>query len=386
MKKGFNWGVEWTRETDAQTGVEITKLCDYKSHSNHLYFTNPGWHDNNNRLVLCGDRNNRANLFDIDLRSGEITQLTDLDTRRTARDAELSVSCVSEKNNEAYFNHNDELRALSLETLEERVLWKRPPDGFVNIINPTADGQHIIACLCEDLSTRIRMDLTNGYVGMDEYFDAKPRCQLLRIPVNGGKPEVLVDENLWLSHPNASPTKPNLLTFCHEGPWHRVDNRIWAMDTDSGKIWPVRQRRDPGEVIGHEYWLADGERIGYHGTRGREAGGGSFLGSVRFDDTDAREYEFPGSSWHVHSNDDRLVVGDGQVGGDVLLWLRNANGYDTPRALCRHRCSMHVQNVHVHPRLSPDGGYVLYTSDKTGYASPYIARLPKELRAYSVST
>jgi len=32
--------------------------------------------------------------------------------------------------------------------------------------------------------------------------------------------------------------------------------------------------------------------------------------------------------------------------------------------------------VHVHPRFSPDGASVLYTSDHSGYGNLYLADLP----------
>jgi oligogalacturonide lyase len=44
--------------------------------------------------------------------------------------------------------------------------------------------------------------------------------------------------------------------------------------------------------------------------------------------------------------------------------------------LCEHRSSKHIQQVHVHPRFSPDGGEVLYTSDVSGYGNLYLVDVP----------
>jgi oligogalacturonide lyase len=69
---------EWETTPDRISGIEVTRLTNYKGHSHHLYFTNPGWYDGGKRLLFASERNNRNNLFGIELASGEIEQLTDL--------------------------------------------------------------------------------------------------------------------------------------------------------------------------------------------------------------------------------------------------------------------------------------------------------------------
>ncbi|MEZ4637917.1 MAG: oligogalacturonate lyase family protein [Caldilineaceae bacterium] len=99
------------------------------------------------------------------------------------------------------------------------------------------------------------------------------------------------EENAWIGHVNTSPTIPNLLTFCHEGPWHEVDNRIWGLNIDSGDTWQIRPRTHPGEKVGHEYWYADGEHLGYHGYSADSSH--KFFGRIRYDNTDQLEVSFP---------------------------------------------------------------------------------------------
>ena len=78
MSIATQWPSEKITYADPVTGVEMTRLTCYKGNHNHLYFTNPGWYDGNKRLVICGDRDNRSNLFSICLQTGAISQLTDL--------------------------------------------------------------------------------------------------------------------------------------------------------------------------------------------------------------------------------------------------------------------------------------------------------------------
>jgi len=110
----------------------------------------------------------------------------------------------------------------------------------------------------------------------------------------------------------------------------KVDNRIWGLDLTTGKNWTIRPAL-PG------YWLADGERIGYHG---RSVGDGTRT--------------FP---W-------------------VLLWRFHNGAFEGPRAVAYHRGSFQVQITHVHPRFSPDGHQILYVSDDSGYGNLYLIDTP----------
>lgn len=370
MSKGEQFPAEWRTYTDPVSGMPVQQLTDYKGHSHHFYFTNPGWYDQDRRLLFASDRNNRTNLYSVELASGILTQLTDLEPAPLPREVEFLRACVSTQNNEAYFWHEYKLMALDLTTLEERVLYTMPYNFDVSMINVTADGKYVCASISEDMSGRFPVDLLRGYVGFRETWEARPLSRILRVAVNGRGADVVWEEEYWVGHVNTSPTQPHLLTFCHEGPWHLVDNRIWGLDMDTGRAWQIRPREEPEERVGHEYWHADGIHISYHG---QKTNGDKFFGKVRYDNTERQEYAFPHTTGHIHSNDFNLIVGDG--GKVVRLWQWNGNGFDGPKALCQHRSSMHIQQTHVHPRFSPDGSYVVFTSDVSGYGNVYRVEL-----------
>lgn len=388
------WPVEWRDYEDPLSGVTVRQLTDYKGHSHHLYFTNPGWWDGGRRLLFGSDRENRTNLFSIDLQSGEITQLTDL-----ARDAGFLATCVNPTRDEAYFWCDRDVVALDLKSLEMRTLWALP-DGFrPSMLNCTADGKYVCAGIFEDLSDRFRIDYGRGYVGFRETWEAHPLSRIIGIAADGSGAETVWEEETWIGHVNASPTQPHLLTFCHEGPWDKVGNRIWGLDLSTREAWQIRPR-ERDESVGHEYWLADGLHVGYHGRwpdggpstssvrlsspskPGRpSARSGRLFGRIRYDNSDRTEVSFPHETGHMHSNDFSLIVGDASP--VVRIWRRNdeAGGegvnFDGPRVLCEHRSSFHIQKVHVHPRFSPDGSYVVFTSDRSGYGNVYLVEVPE---------
>jgi oligogalacturonide lyase len=372
---GDTFPSEMQEYRDPLTGAPVVQLTHYKAHSHHFYFTNRGWYDGGRKVLFGSDRFNRTNLFSLDLGSGEIMQLTDLEPQPKPREVEFITACVNPIMPEAYFWHGRKMMALDLHSLHSRVLHEVSGDFDVDIMNCTSDGRFVCASASEDMSQRFRVDYLRGYVGFEETWKAMPLSRVLQVAVDGSGCRVAWEEQYWIGHVNTSPTIPNLLTFCHEGPWHKVDNRIWGLDLATGRAWMIRHPQH-GEIVGHEYWFADGEHVGYHGWH---PDGRKFLGHTRYDDTGHAEASFPGETGHIHSNDAKRIVGDG--GKVVRLWHWNGQSYEGPRALCEHNASMKIQQLHVHPRFTPDGRQVLFTSDVTGYGNVYLADVPDDFEA-----
>ena len=372
--KGTRWPTEWSKpRIDPKTGVKVRQLTNYKGHSYPLYFTNPGWYDGGRKLLLGSDRHNRSVLMSLDLASGELVQLTDRPLPPPPGKSSFLLTCLNPKRAEAYYWQGLDLIRLDLHTLEERIIF-RAPDGFMtSILNCTADGRYICTGIFEDLSSRFPMDLFHGYVGFAECHDAYPTSRILRIANDGSDAQVVWEEKYWIGHVNTSPTQSHLLSFCHEGPWEKVDQRIWGFDLRTGKAWKIRPP-DAGDLIGHEYWLADGESLGYGG----QIKNGPGFGFIRYDNTEWQESVMDAGSVHFHSNNRDLVVGDGtQKDPYILLWRRKDSEIEPARILCGHRSSFHVQETHVHPCFSPDGKHVLYASDASGYGNLYLADVPE---------
>jgi oligogalacturonide lyase len=382
MAKGTKWQSELREFCDSITDVKISQLTGYKAHNYHVYFTNNGWYDNGSKLLLCSDRENATNLFSIDLSTGELTQLTDLDPHQPNG---LQGTYINPLKNEAYFTYDKKVIALNLNTYEEQVIYVLQEGYHFSNLSCTADGKHLCFGLSEDLSHKIKSNLSGGYVGFEETEAARPHSMILLLNLETGENRKVHEEKRWIGHVNASPTQPHLISFCHEGPWEKVDHRIWVMNLDSGEIWKLREG-ERNQYAGHEYWHADGLTIGYHGfTESLERKDGKFLGFASFDNSECQEFEFPYQNMHIHSNDSRLIVGDGQQSSAyhgeryqdcIFLWKKTEQGMEGPRILCKHRGSFHIQQIHVHPRFSPDGTKILFTSDMSGYGNVYLADVP----------
>lgn len=361
---------------DRISGANVTQLTNYLGHSNHAYFTNNGWWDNNRRLLFCGDRQNASNLFSIEIESGEISRLTDFPAGNSERPH--FSNDVNPKRPEVYYTVGNKLYALDLLTLESRFLFEPQPGFNLHGGLVGADGKYTYAVLMEDLSDRIYANLSASYVGMRDIFHANPDCRLVRIDTENGGGEVLWQENCWIGHVNPSPTQPTMLTFCHEGPWQMVDHRIWFMDTRTCRPVKLRPRKMEGEKVGHEYWYADGLHVGY---QAHKPGMGSYFGVVDYDGSNEREapcVPFP-SPDHIHSNDFNLIVSDS--GKSIKLYRFNGKDFDEARVLCMHDGSFFYGSHHPHPRFTADGRQVLFNSNVSGYCQIYLVDVPEDVQA-----
>ncbi len=379
MTKGTIYQDPQFRYMDSYSGREVIQLTNYLGHSNHFYFTDPCWFNNNRSFFFMSDRENQSNLFRYDLDDGKITQVTDFKTPGSAR------GCWSEANQRLYYWHDRKIYELDPETYEERFIYEAPPNMEPEArANPTADGKY----LCSRLQESIPQDkpsISFAYSRFHEMFHRKPLTQMIRIEVATGKMEVIHEDKCYMSHINTSHKLPNIMTYCHEGPWNLVDQRIWGLNIETGETWKIRPQDDGKDfAVGHEYWFEDGEHIGYHGAP-RSGEGEHVFGHIKWDNSEHVEVRFPFRSTHFQSLDEKMIVGDGSPAAVfshqgvaqpfIQLFKWTGEEYTGPRILAYHRSTFNDQHAHPHPRFTPDGKYVLYSSDLTAYANMYMVEV-----------
>lgn len=359
---------------DAYSKRKVQRLTDYLGHSNHFYFTDPCWFNNGQSFVFTSQRENAGNLFRYDLADGKITQMTDLKGKGRPG------GCVSTANNAVYFWQGHKCIELKLDTLAERTVCEWEGDSAPRgRANPTADGKYLCTHVQEEIPEEGKK-ISFAYSRFVEFFEKKPLSQISRIEVATGKVETILEEKRYLGHINTSPTQAHILTYCHEGPWARVDQRMWGLNIQTGETWKIRDQTGQNIAVGHEYWFADGEHIGYHG-RPRDGKGNHVFGLLKYDNTNHREVNFPFHSTHFHSLDEHMMVGDGNRWGGsnakpfIQLFKWNGEKYVGPKILSYHRSTFNDQHAHCHPRFTPDGKSILYSSDLTSYANMYLVEI-----------
>jgi oligogalacturonide lyase len=203
-----------------------------------------------------------------------------------------------------------------------------------------------------------------------------------------GEMKVLLHSTDWVNHLLFSPTDPELLMYCHEGPWQKVD-RIWMIHTDGTHNTLIHKRTMVNEIAGHEFWGLDGETIWYDWQPPK--GEDFYLAGYDLKTGKRTAYHMQRDEWSIHFNltkDLDLFTGDGGDPGQVARakdgeWIElfhpqmlnggqgSLNGPDFWQPGVFH--SEHLVNMSHHDyreepnvRFSPDKKYVFFTSNMFG--------------------
>jgi oligogalacturonide lyase len=158
---------------------------------------------------------------------------------------------------------------------------------------------------------------------IQERFNEHDPMELFFLNIQNGEVKTYDRCNDWLNHLQFSPTDPNLLLFCHEGPWHKVD-RIWTIRADGTQLTKIHQRTMAMEIAGHEFFSADGGTIWYDLQTPR--GEDFWVGGYEIATGKRTWYHLQRNEWSVHFNvapGGKMFSGDG---GDDKMVARAADG------------------------------------------------------------
>jgi oligogalacturonide lyase len=389
---GQTWKSEMREFRDDKTGRTIRQLTS-TGNNVHLYFTENSFDINKNEILFRSDRaagEDRApheeplyNLYRMDLETGEILQLTDETT---------SIGNVTKTPDSqiAVYTAGRRMRKLDTESGEISTLYEETGNFKLGAPSISLNRRYIAFCRNEEV------DVPRGpnYSGFkDHYYLVKDGRITLAYLDGSGSFDVFKDTH-WLSHFQFCPVDPTLATFCHEGPWHLVTQRIWLLDFVSHEAWPCF-RQGEQDSIGHEFWTQDGYIFfddrgpGHDGTitsdrtqavatevAVKEGTMIPFVGLADRHGNLVSRIDMPYYCNHYHANPDHSIL----VGDDVddLVLIDIGDGRRPPgdeakvEVLCQHKTSWHTQSSHCHPTWSWDGSRILYASDHGGRVNLYI--------------
>ena len=153
---------------------------------------------------------------------------------------------------------------------------------------------------------------------------------LFTVNIKTGEFKVLHRENDWTNHLQCSPTDPQQILFCHEGPWHWVD-RTWTIRADGGPARLLHERTMNMEIEGHEFFSKDGRMVWYDLQTPKS--GVFWLAGVDLSTGRRTWYLHERAEWSVHytvSYDGKLFAGDG--GGPASVAASRMDGTRLPGA------------------------------------------------------
>jgi len=203
----------------------------------------------------------------------------------------------------------------------------------------------------------------------------------------------------WIGHLLFSPSDPDLLMYCHEGMWQKVD-RIWLVHTDGTQNTLIHKRSMVMEIAGHEFWGLDGKSIWYDWQFPK--GEDFFVAGYDLATKKRIAYHLQRNEWSIHFNltqDLDMFCGDGGDSGQVAQandgeWIElfrpqmiggtegalNSPDFWQPGVFhSEHLVSMkhHNYRAEPNPRFSPDKKYVFFTSNMFGRSYIFAAEVAK---------
>ena len=229
---------------------------------------------------------------------------------------------------EAYFRRNDSIIAVHLDTKKEREVLKLPPQA-------TARGgafalncdESLLVGIAPDPDGKVTPRLPPSGVlapatpgSLEPNWAAGTPKMIYTVNLKTGEFKVLHRENDWTNHLQCSPTDPQQILFCHEGPWHYND-RTWTIRADGGPARLLHERTMNMEIEGHEFFSQDGKMVWFD--LQTPMSGVFWLAGVELATGHRTWYNVQRHEWSVHYNvsrDGKLFSGDG--GGPTSVAAR----------------------------------------------------------------
>jgi oligogalacturonide lyase len=369
---------EWI---DRDTGHRVRKLVRRDSTNTSFYFTNPSFVPRRaatgGLMVFHGTTTSGSQLFAVDLATLAIRQLT-----HAARGVRGEI--VAPEKGLAFYQVRDSVFSVDVRTGASRLVIVLPNGTSGSISTVNADATVIAGVTAGPEQAAILRQYPAKADYFDRIFAAHVPNSLWTLNVKTGALDTIHKENTWLGHVQFSPTDPDLLMFCHEGPWHLLD-RIWTINVKTRQVKKIHTRTMDMEIAGHEFWSPDGRTIWYDLQMPR--GVTFFLRGVDVATGAARTYSVERNDWGIHFNtppDESLFMSDGGDSSQVArtrdgLWL-NLLRRDGQRLVAERLVNMKhhgYRRDEPNGQFTPDGKWIVFRGNFDGGVQVYAVEVAK---------
>ena len=360
---------EWI---DQDTHHKVVRLSRKDGNNLSFYFHNNPFLDG--KMIFYSTDETGKWLYTVDLKTLELTRVG-----KTVGNSEI----VGHHSQSVYYQSHDSVFNTSIATGKTKLVFVFPADFKGNISTLNADETVLAGGWASDEQHEISRKYPEKRDFFDRIFDAHLPNKLFTIDVRTGQLKVIHTENTWLGHIQFSPTDPDLLMFCHEGPWHKVD-RIWTIRMRSGDVRLMHRRTVENEIAGHEFFSPNGKTIYFDWQIPK--GQTFFLGAVDIATGAERKYAITRDEWSIHFNvspDEKLYCGDGGDPGQVAhakdgRWIylfRPAGDSLAAERLVNMKDQYYKLEPNVH--FSPDGKWVIFRANFEGKEEVYAVECKK---------
>ena len=386
--------LEWV---DPDTGHRIVRLSREPG-SESLYFHQNAYTTEGDKLIMTSP----TGIYTFNFKTREIEKVVD---------GKVNVIVVGRKTRQVYYTKNGIIYATNLDTRITKEIVKLPFRGGVSSLN--ADETLLLGARNENNDSPSEQRTSGGNQNWQTQQingpDGKPltfaerkevmmnnrlnqRIPMVMYTVNTqtGEVKTILRSTDWLGHLQFSPTDPNLIMFCHEGPWHRVD-RLWTIHTDGTGLMKIHTRTMNMEIAGHEFFSNDGKMIWYDLQIPR--GEDFWVAGYEIATGKRTWYHLQRDEWSVHFNvsrdgtmfggdgGDREMVAHAKDGKWIYLFrpqlipdvagIKNPNSDDLIKTgffKSERLVNMSKHNYELEPNMSftPDGKWIVFRSNMFG--------------------
>lgn len=366
---------------DKDTQHVIQKIVDRNGDNRSFYFHNNPFlaskDGNGSLMIFSGSTATGNQFFSVNLKTRQIDQITD---KNGIKRGEI----LGKNTRKVYYMIKDSVFSTDVDTHKTEFIYKFADDVIGSVTSLNADE----TILGGALITREEIDILKENPKKSDYFnkiyEAKLNRSLIVLNVKTKELNSIYSENAWLNHIQFSPTDPNVLMYCHEGPWHKVD-RIWNIDIKTKQTQLMHKRTVHREIAGHEFFSPDGKVIWFDLQIPR--GETFYLAGKELASGDEKRYAMKRDEWSIHFNispDMKTFAGDG---GDESQVARAKNGrwlyHFTPKgdSLAATRLvnmKNHDYSLEPNVHFSPDGNQVIFRANFEGTTQIYAVDIQKQ--------
>jgi oligogalacturonide lyase len=376
---------------DPDTGHLVIRLSD-EPNSLSLYFHQNAYTPDGRKLVFTSP----TGIYMVDLFSHKIEQILAAPTGQstgTPTGARITVIIVGRKKGLVYYMQTDgpdnrSVWAIDPYTKQKTMIAKLPAGVGISTVN--CDETMMAGTLTEVPKGVQPVRAQRGQrINLAERWAQHLPMELVTLNIKTGKFNYFNHSTDWLNHVQFSPTDPNQLLFCHEGPWQN-NQRIWTIRTDGSKLTMIHRRTMINEIFGHEFWSHDGNIVWFDLQTPRSEV--FWVGGVNIKTGEQYQYHLTRDEWSVHYNvspDGTLFAGDGGGPNNVAhaangQWIylfrpvmeRNmaagvysakdlihAGRFDAEKLV---NLSKHNYTLEPNVNFTPDGKWIVFRSNMFG--------------------
>jgi oligogalacturonide lyase len=374
---------------DKDTHHMITRLTSLDRNNQSFYFHNnpfiPAVPGIDGKMVFystgsvnpndkVANRGIKRQLYTLNLKSLETEQVTDHPTP-------VMGEIVGKNRREVFYQCGDSVFSTHIETHKTKLIYVFPDSVTGSVTTLNAD-ETILAGV---ISNRKKMELLRQFPNKSDYFnrifEAKLPHSLITVEVETGKVSIIHSDTAWLNHVQFSPSDPDLLMFCHEGPWHLL-NRIWTINIQTRKVELMHKRTINREIAGHEFFSPDGKTIWFDLQMPR--GVTFYLAGLDLVTRIEKHYALKRDEWSIHFNqspDLKIFAGDGGDSTQVAkakngMWIYLFTpGTDSLRSERLVNMKHHNYNLEPNVHFSPDGKKIIFRANFEGLSQVYAVEI-----------